>query len=232
MGRRPSPRPSYDKPTATPYSEANLHLWGDEEAGYVEDRVFVSSDQIHQLELSLPPGGRFQHSDQNRTIFAADELYYVLEGTLVIANPATGEVQRVRTGEGVFFRRDTWHHGYNYDAGSRLRVLELFAPPPSQGTSSTYARTKDNVTEWAYHDNDVLTRWPMNRAEVEEKQQFRVLRDEDLLCAWRTRTATCSSGSTSAPSTSRSAAARCCRDGVPDRGSTAVTRASTCSTAC
>jgi quercetin dioxygenase-like cupin family protein len=183
MGRRPSPRPSYDKPTAIPYSEATLHLWGDQEAGYVEDRVFVSSDRIHQLELSLPPGGRFQHSDQNRTIFAADEFYYVLEGTLVIANPATGEVQRARTGEGVFFRRDTWHHGYNYDATRRLRVLEFFAPPPSQGTSSTYARTKDNVTKWTYHDNAALTRWPMNRAAVEEKHQFHVLREDDVL--WR-----------------------------------------------
>lgn len=183
MGRRPSPRPTFDKPTAIKRADAVLHLWGDEEAGFVEDRIYVSSDKIHQLELSLPPGGRFQHSDANRTVFAADEFYYVLEGTLVIANPATGEVQRARAGEGVFFRRDTWHHGFNYDASSRLRVLELFAPPPSQGTSSTYAKTKDNLTEWSYHDNTELTQWPMNASEIRDKWSLRVVRDEDAL--WR-----------------------------------------------
>ena len=183
MGRRPSPRPSYDKPTAIPYDEATLHLWGDEESGYVEDRIFVSSDRIHQLELSIPPGGRFQHSDQNRTVFAADQVYYVLEGTMVLANPATGEVQRVRTGEAAFFRRDTWHHAYNYDASRRLRALELFAPPPSQGTSSAYARTKENITEWSYGDDTALTRWPMDRAQIEEKHQIHVLGEEDVL--WR-----------------------------------------------
>jgi quercetin dioxygenase-like cupin family protein len=183
MDRRPSPRPAFAKPTAIRYDEATLHLWGDEEAGFVEDRIYVSSEQIHQLELSLPPGGRFQHSDANRTIFAADEFFYVLEGTLVLANPATGEVQRARAGEGIFFRRDTWHHGYNYDPSNRLRVLELFAPPPAQGTSSSYARTKDNLTNWVYHDDTELTQWPMNEAQLESKRLFRVMREADVL--WR-----------------------------------------------
>lgn len=183
MGRRPSPRPSFSKPTAIRNDEATLHLWGDEEAGFVEDRIFVSSDRIHQLELSLPPGGRFQHSDSNRTIFAADEFYYVLEGTLVLANPATGEVQRVSTGEGAFFRRDTWHHGFNYDPSHRLRVLELFAPPPAQGTSSGYARTQDNITNWRYRDDAQLTQWPMNGPQIQDKWQFRVMREQDVL--WR-----------------------------------------------
>lgn len=181
--RRPSPRPSYDKPTLIKYRDATLHLWGDETAGLVEDRIFVSSALIHELELSLPPGGRFQHSDENRTVFAADEFYYVLEGVLTLANPETGEVKLVRPGEGVFFRRDTWHHGFNYSGTSRLRVLELIAPPPSQGTSSAYAQTKTNLTEWSYHDNGHLTQWPMNEQEIRSKWQFSVMRDDDAL--WR-----------------------------------------------
>lgn len=183
MGRRPSPRPSYDTATAIHRDDATLHLWGDEEAGFVEDRIYVSSDRIHQLELSLPPGGRFQHSDDNRTIFSADEFFYVIEGTLVIANPSTGEVQRAESGEGVFFRRDTWHHGFNHDSRHRLRVLELFAPPPSQGTSSTYARTLDNLTDWTYRDDRVLTRWPMEREKLVSERQFTVMREHDV--AWR-----------------------------------------------
>lgn len=181
MGRRPSPRPSFDRPTAIKRDDAVLHLWGDEEAGFVEDRIYVSSDKIHQLELSLPPSGRFQHSDANRTVFAADEIYYVLEGTLVIANPATGEVQRANTGDAIFFRRDTWHHGFNYDATNQLRVLELFAPPPSQGTSSAYAKTKDNLTSWAYHDNSQLTQWPLDEDKIRGNQSLRVIRREDVL---------------------------------------------------
>lgn len=183
MQRRLSPRPSFDKPTLIRYKDATLHLWGDEEAGFVEDRIYVSSTLIHQLELSLPPGGRFQHSDANRTVFAADEFFYVLEGTLVLANPETGEVRRVRRGDGAFFRRDTWHHGFNYSDSTRLRVLELFAPPPSQGTSSSYARTKTNLTEWAYYDNTHLTQWPLNQSEIQNKWSFRVMGEEDAL--WR-----------------------------------------------
>lgn len=183
MNRRPSPRPTYDQPTAIRHDDATLHLWGDDESGFVEDRIYVSSDYIHQLELSLPPGGRFQHSDANRTVFAADEFFYVLEGVLVLANPGTGEVQRAHAGDGIFFRRDTWHHGFNYSTSTRLRVLELFAPPPAQGTSSTYAKTKENLTTWSYYDNADLTQWPLNRSQIQHKWQFRVIGDEGAL--WR-----------------------------------------------
>ena len=50
-----------------------------------------SSDKIHHLVFALPPGERFTHSDQFRTVFAADELLYVLSGTMVIADPEHGE---------------------------------------------------------------------------------------------------------------------------------------------
>ena len=62
-------------------------------------------------------------------MFAADELLHVLQGTLVLANPENGDVVRAEPGESVFFRRDTWHHGFSY-GDDALRVLEFFAPPP------------------------------------------------------------------------------------------------------
>jgi uncharacterized cupin superfamily protein len=101
----------------------------------VADWIYVSSDRIHQLLFGLPPGGAFRHSEEFRTIFAADEVLYVLSGVMIIANPETGEVHRVEPGEAVFFRRDTWHHAFNYSS-EPLRVLEIFAPPPSQGTAN------------------------------------------------------------------------------------------------
>ena len=126
---KPSPRPTFDGPAHIPYRSVQRYLWGDPVAGEVSDWIYVSSERIHALVFGLPPHGAFRHSPNHRTVFAADELLYVLEGTMAIANPETGEVQRIETGESVFFRRDTWHHAFAHGAGP-LRVLELFAPPP------------------------------------------------------------------------------------------------------
>ena len=141
MGYRPSPRPSFEAPTAIRQADAVRHTWGDEDAGFVEDWIYVSSQLLHAIVFELPPGGAFRHSDSFRTVFAADELLHVLEGTLVLANPETGDVVRAEPGESVFFRRDTWHHGFSY-GDDALRVLEFFAPPPATGTSGAYAQTR------------------------------------------------------------------------------------------
>ena len=149
MGYRPSPRPSFEAPTVIRAADAVRHTWGDEEAGFVEDWIYVSSQRIHAIVFGLPPGGVFRHSDSFRTVFAADELLHVLQGTLVLANPETGEIVRADPGESVFFRRDTWHHGFSY-GDEPLRVLELFAPPPATGTSGSYARTRPYLDESVY----------------------------------------------------------------------------------
>lgn len=177
-----SPRPSFAGPTPIPYREVTHHLWGDETSGEVADWIYVSSDKIHHLVFGLPPGGEFRHSDHSRTIFAADELMYVLSGTLVIANPERGEVHPASTGEAVFFRRDTWHHAFAYGS-EPLRVLEFFAPPPASGASSAYAQTKENLTEPRYTFDGWLGRWPMSRAEHAGEATMHVLRDADVL--WR-----------------------------------------------
>jgi quercetin dioxygenase-like cupin family protein len=158
------------------------HLWGDQVSGEVADWIYVSSEKIHQLVFGLPPGGAFRHSEDYRTIFAADEVLYVLSGTLVLNNPETGEVHRAQPGEAIFFRRDTWHHAFNYDTNP-LRVLELFAPPPAQGTSGAYARTKPNLTSLKYTQDQWLGGWPMAQAEAQHQFTMCVLREPDIL--WR-----------------------------------------------
>jgi mannose-6-phosphate isomerase-like protein (cupin superfamily) len=182
MGYSPSPRPTFPGPAHIPYETVTRHLWGDEVAGEVADWIYVSSDKIHQLIFGVPPGGAFRHSDSFRTIFAADEVLYVLSGMMVLANPETGEVQRVCPGEAVFFRRDTWHHAFNYSS-EPLRVLEYFAPPPSQGTSGAYAQTKPNLTVSKYTQDHLLGQWPMIQAEVQRSYTMRVLYEQDIL--WR-----------------------------------------------
>ena len=182
MAYAPSPRPTFDGPAHIPYATVTRHLWGDVEAGEVADWIYVSSDKIHQLVFGLNPGRAFRHSDSFRTIFAADEVLYVLSGLMVIANPERGEVHRVQAGEAVFFRRDTWHHAFNYGS-EPLRVLEFFAPPPSQGTSGAYARTKPNLVEINYIQDHLLGQWPMARDQITSDFSMRVMRETDLL--WR-----------------------------------------------
>jgi len=182
MGYSPSPRPTFSGPAHIPYETVTRYLWGDEVAGEVADWIYVSSDKIHQLVFGLLPGQAFRHSDEFRTIFAADEIFYVLSGTMVLCNPETGEVHRLLPGEAAFFRRDTWHHAFNYSR-EPLRVLELFAPPPSQGTSGAYARTKPNLLNSNYTQDQWLGHWPMAQAEIQRNFTIKVLREADLM--WR-----------------------------------------------
>ena len=112
---------------------------------------------MHALVFGLAPGAWFRHSPEFRTIFGADELLHVLRGTMVIANPETGEVLRVPRGGSVFFRKDTWHHVHAH-GNEELRVLELYAPPPSTGSSGAYARSKPylEAADWRYGDDALL----------------------------------------------------------------------------
>jgi quercetin dioxygenase-like cupin family protein len=182
MSYSPSPRPTYSGPTHIKRGDVALHLWGDERSGQVADWIYVSNEKIHQIVFGLDKGGAFTHSPDFRTIFAADEVLYVLEGELTLANPQTGEVVRADAGEAIFFRRDTWHHGFNHGE-KPLRVLELFAPPPAQGTSGAYARTKPDLEAISYSRDDLLENWPMGRAAAIASASMHVLRPADRL--WR-----------------------------------------------
>ena len=95
--RRPAktPRPTFDGPAHIGRRDASLHLWGNDEAGDVADWVYSSTEKIHHMVFGLAPGQSFRHSEDFRTIFGADEVLYVLTGTMSIANPQTGEVRRI-----------------------------------------------------------------------------------------------------------------------------------------
>lgn len=177
-----SPRPTYERATHIPLAAAIQHMWGDPEAGEVADWIYVSSDKIHQIVFGLAPRGWFRHSDAYRTIFRADEIYYVLSGVMVIANPETGEVHRVLPGEAAFFRRDTWHHVYNYSM-EPLRVVEFFAPPPSQGTSGAYARTRPLLATTKYSQDQWLGSVPMRSDEIKRGNTIQVVGESSYI--WR-----------------------------------------------
>ncbi len=169
-------------PGAVPYETAVLKLWGDDISGRVNDWIYVSNEKIQQMVFSMAPGARFGHSENYRTNLGADELYYVLSGTLILANPQTGEVHRLEKGEAIRFGRDTWHHGYSYGSET-LRVLEYFAPPPATGSSQPYARTRPYLDAPTYVQDEWIGRWPMVAEEAAAKHSQRVIEPEDIL--WR-----------------------------------------------
>ncbi len=158
-GYVPSPRPTFDAPTLVRRSEVTRHIWGDRQSGLVGDWLYASTGKIHVIEFGLAPGQWFKHSPSSRTVFAADEILFVLQGAMLACNPETGEVVECLAGESVFFRKDTWHH-VRAQGPEPLRVLEFFSPPPSQGTSGTYAMTRKYLETSVYRRNELLGNYP------------------------------------------------------------------------
>jgi mannose-6-phosphate isomerase-like protein (cupin superfamily) len=153
----PSPRPTFDGPTRITRTDVTRHVWGDHEAGEVNDWIYASTDKVHCLVFGVGPEGSYRHSEEFRTIFGADEYLHVLEGEMILMSPETGHVVHVPTGQGASFGPDTWQHVYAH-GGQPLRVLELFAPPPSAGTSGAHARTRPylETSDWRYQRDEDL----------------------------------------------------------------------------
>lgn len=151
----PSPRPTYDRPTLVTRAGVRRHIWGDREAGLVADWLYASTDKLHVLLFGLAAGKWFRHSPAYRTVFGADEVFYVLSGSMVASNPETGEVVEASAGDCMFFRRNTWHHVYAA-ADEPLRVLEFFAPPPSTGASGAYAATRPYLDVATYRRDELI----------------------------------------------------------------------------
>ncbi len=170
------------EPGAIRAADVVLKLWGDDESGRVHDELFVSNASIQQMRFAMPPDARFTHSDRHRTAMGADEIYHVLRGRLVLADPERGEVHVVEAGEAVAFGRDTWHHGFSR-GDEALDVLQYFAPPPATGSSQAYARTRPYLERPTYVQDRWLERWPEAAAEAASEHSMRVLRRSDVL--WR-----------------------------------------------
>ncbi len=184
-GRRATTRP-HPTPSLFRRDEVPNHVWGDADGGFVTDRVICSTDQLHVLEFEIPAGRGFGHTAQNPTLFAADVAYMCQSGTLVLADPSTGEVALAPAGSGLHFGRDTWHHGFAHGDRS-VRVLEFMAPPPSRGTASTYGRTKPLLTAEAvrYRDDRWARRWPQALDEQRAARRLTPLDETSALLSLR-----------------------------------------------
>lgn len=172
-----------NEPVVVRYADLERRTWGDEEAGRLPDWFYADNVRLNLNIVGMAPNGAVLHSPKNPSIFGADELFYVLEGKMVQANPVTGEVLVIKPGEAAFFRKDTWHHQWNY-SNHQLRMLEFFQPGPKTGTGGAYARSKENILPPYKHTRDeFLGRWPMAREEADKGQTMWPVRDADIL--WR-----------------------------------------------
>lgn len=167
-------------PGAIRSTDVVAKLWGDASSGLATDLTYVANEEIQQIIFEIAPGGRFTHSEQHRTIFSADQLYHVLGGRLVLANPSTGELHNVECGNWIYLEPGSWHHGFN-QSEEKLRVLEYFAPPPAMGTSQLYARTQPYLEESTYSQAQWLTRWPIAASEARRTFTQHLIRSEDYL---------------------------------------------------
>ena len=176
MTYKPSPKPNFFEPTHIKYSSMDTHMWGDKESENVKDWIYVSNESLHQIIFGMDSGDSFKHSNQFRTIFGADELLYVLSGVLLISNPETGEVQKINKGESVFFRKDTWHHAFNF-SNEYLQVLEFFSPPPITGTSGAYGKKQKLLEFSIYNRNQDIS---INQSFINQ-ESFKIIRESDYI---------------------------------------------------
>jgi mannose-6-phosphate isomerase-like protein (cupin superfamily) len=143
------------EPTLVRRADVPYTLWGDDEAGYVNDLFYVMSAQMMLLAVTLPPGGRWRSSDQCRAFYDTHECVYVVDGQFTCQDPETGEVRTVQSGEMLSMGEKRWHFGYNFGRED-LKMLEFIAPPAAQGAFAGVARPRE-LLGW---DATALKNWP------------------------------------------------------------------------
>ena len=126
----PSPRPDFDRPTLISRVGVTRHVWGDAEAGEVNDWIYASTDKVHCLVFGVGPEGSYRHSPEFRTVFGADEYLHVLEGEMT---QYVGEEHRViKVGELAHIPAGLPHATYN-TGSSTLRFLAILSPTGETG---------------------------------------------------------------------------------------------------
>ena len=150
-----------DEPTLVRHFEATRVLWGDETSGQVSDLVYGRGARISGFVYLLGPGHWFGASETWKPLYDQHRLYYVVQGTLAIHDPESGEVAVARAGEGVTWRGERYHYGYN--AGDdEVIVLDWFAPAerPPEESEIEYSPSKRPVGTVRGGRYELLGAWP------------------------------------------------------------------------
>lgn len=153
MGYTPAPPTRYRQPTLLAVGERPQRVWGDDVSGEVLDTIYVSNETVHLVEFSMEPGAGWRDSEDYKTYFSADVVYYVLRGELVVVDVSTGETKRVPAGAALHVPPETWHHGFNR-SDRRLDMVEFIAPTPTMGSTRGFYRDIPLPDEFVYAPAD------------------------------------------------------------------------------
>jgi quercetin dioxygenase-like cupin family protein len=180
--------PRFTGPTLVRHSEAVRFLWGDEESHQVSDWSYGGSENIASFIFSLRPGEYFKWSKVWKPLYDQHRFYYVVEGDLTIHDPETGDVAVARAGDGIYWRGNKWHFGYNF--GSRETVVLDWGVPaeptrPGVETEVQLSALKPDLERVVNGRYDLLGKWPMElpRVRDEARREGRpvTIRREDCL---------------------------------------------------
>jgi quercetin dioxygenase-like cupin family protein len=155
-----------DEPMLVREFEATRVLWGDTDSGQVSDLVYGRGERISGFIYLLGPGHWFGASKTWKPLYDQHRFYYVVQGTLAIHDPESGEVAVAGAGEAVTWRGTRYHYGYNVGADEVI-VLDWFAPAERAPDVSelSYATSKRDVGTFRGGRYELLGAWPDRRCE-------------------------------------------------------------------
>jgi mannose-6-phosphate isomerase-like protein (cupin superfamily) len=155
-----------DEPMLVRRAEATRFLWGDVESGQVADLVYGRGERISGFVYHLGPGHWFGASETWKPLYDQHRFYYVVQGTLAIHDPESGEVAVAGPDEAVTWRGARYHFGYNV-GDDELFVLDWFAPAERAPDASEleYSPSKRDLGDVQGGRYELLGAWPDRRAE-------------------------------------------------------------------
>jgi quercetin dioxygenase-like cupin family protein len=161
-----------DEPLLVRAFEATRVLWGDETSGQVSDLVYGRGNRISGFVYLLGPGHWFGSSDTWKPLYDQHRLYYVVQGTLAVHDPESGEVAVAGPGEGVTWHGERYHYGYNVGTDEVI-VLDWFAPAerPPDAPEIEYSPSKRAVSEVVGGRYELLGSWPDARAAEMQRRE-------------------------------------------------------------
>ncbi len=136
------------------------------------NHLFFSTGHLTVGMFELAPGSCYDSAD----IHEGDECYYVLQGTLTVHNPQTGECACIKPSDSMLVPMYGYHKGYNFGQDV-MRVLFAIAPKVPAGNKKIIDYAKEpmrmfksgipmpelsGLSEWNVHPTiDCLGQWPV-----------------------------------------------------------------------
>jgi quercetin dioxygenase-like cupin family protein/oxalate decarboxylase/phosphoglucose isomerase-like protein (cupin superfamily) len=157
----------FREPTLVRHTDAQRFLWGDEDSGQVADLIYGRGERISGVIFLLGPGHWFRTSETWKPFYDQHRFYYVVQGTLAIHDPESGEVAVARAGQAVTWQGARYHFGYNV-GDDDIVVLDWFAPRERllDVPETELAAEKPSLGEVRGGRYELLGSWPDRRAET------------------------------------------------------------------